>query len=154
MNVLDAIAGSASTWTQPMRESEIEHLPLEPWDPDARVPSAAAGGIYVLRRRYLRTSEQVAAVFAELADQWEQETFLIASPREAAMHPAYQRIIGLGLQAVPLLLHRLRETRRGWFWALAAITHENPADGLDSVGRAIDAWMDWGTTNGYLELEH
>jgi hypothetical protein len=129
---------------------ELERLPLEPWTTEGEAP-VAAGGIWVLRRRYLRDEDDVRDIFLSLAEEWEEQTLLVTSPRQAAMHPAYQRIIGLGLQAVPLLLTRLQQNRRAWFWALAAITHEDPAVGLNKVGDAINAWLDWGRQRGYLE---
>jgi hypothetical protein len=42
------------------------------------------------------------------------------------MHPAYQQIIGLGPAGVPLLLRELEREPDHWFWALRAITGEDP----------------------------
>jgi hypothetical protein len=153
---MQALRAPAAQWKASNGHQGIEVLPLErvlppePWG--AKEPFADRIGIYVLTRRYLRSEDEVFEAFSQLADQWERETFLIASPREAAMHPAYQRIIGLGLQAVPIMLERLRKTRGRWFWALAAITHEDPAKDIENVAEAVDAWTAWGRARGYLEL--
>ncbi len=53
-----------------------------------------------------------------------------------AMHPANQGIIGLGAVAVPLILQELKRDRADWFWALTAITGENPKD---KYGRRLAA---------------
>jgi hypothetical protein len=112
----------------------------------------AKGEIFVMRAPTLRPQHDVESLFAELADRWEAETLVLASPVEAAMHSAYQRIIGLGLQVITFILERLQQTRRYWFWALAAITGENPAAGAGSTRAAVDAWVDWGRERGYLGI--
>ncbi len=150
MKTFEPEAKFAWPGSEPSASDSIEILPLSPW---GQVGSEveAKGGIYVLRRRYLRPERDVEATFNKLASAWERETLLVSSPTEAAMHDSYQQIIGLGLQCVPLLLERLRESRRNYFWALDAITHQNPADDAESVGGAIDAWTAWGRDNGYLD---
>lgn len=60
------------------------------------------------------------------------------------MHPAYQRIIGMGGPGVPLLLDRLRRQPAQWFWALTAMTGEDPALGEDTLEGAREAWLRWG----------
>ncbi len=67
-----------------------------------------------------------------------------------AMHPAYQRIIGMGPEVVPLLLRELERTRDHWLWALHAITGEDPAKPQDGFEAAVDAWLDWGRRNRYI----
>jgi len=137
-------------WRWPESSASIEFLPTTTWDP--HVPGTEAkGGIYVLRRRYLRSEREVEETFERLAASWERDTLLVSSPSEAAMHDSYQKIIGLGLQVVPLLLQRLRDTRRNYFWALNAITHRDPAERSETVGEAIDAWLAWGSDNGYID---
>lgn len=66
------------------------------------------------------------------------------------MHPAYQRIIGLGPRAVPLILRELQKTRGHWLWALNAITGEDPAPPAATYSEAVDAWLEWGKENRYL----
>ncbi|MDQ6805142.1 MAG: hypothetical protein M3065_09260 [Actinomycetota bacterium] len=66
------------------------------------------------------------------------------------MHPAYQRIIGLGRPAVPLILKRLAEEPAQWFWALTAITGEDPAVGQTTLDGAAGAWLSWGRARGLV----
>ena len=46
--------------------------------------------------------------FLELADQWQEETFLLSNSERKNAHPAHQEIIGLGRPVVPLILNRMR----------------------------------------------
>ena len=68
------------------------------------------------------------------------------------MHSAYQRIIGMGSTAIPLILEELRHESDHWFWALRAITGENPVEEGDQgrVSHMRQAWLDWGTDKGYI----
>jgi hypothetical protein len=67
------------------------------------------------------------------------------------MHPAYQMIIGMGPEAVPLLLRELESNVDNWFWALRAITEEDPVPAsARGDGEAMaKAWLDWGRDQGY-----
>jgi hypothetical protein len=89
-------------------------------------------------------------LFENLADRWEIETAFESVVTRQAMHPAYQRIIGLGRPAVPLILRRLQREPRQWFWALTAITGEDPAQETSSPGAAAEAWLRWGWERGLL----
>lgn len=67
-------------------------------------------------------------------------------------HPAYQRIIGLGPQVIPLILSDLKRELGHRFWALSALTGENPVDPADRgrVSAMAAAWLKWGTDNGWI----
>ena len=90
------------------------------------------------------------ALFDELADRWESETMFESVVTRKALHPAYQRIIGLGKPAVPRILRRLAQEPAQWFWALTAITGENPAEGRTKPDEAAAAWLDWGRARGLV----
>jgi hypothetical protein len=68
-----------------------------------------------------------------------------------AMHPAYQQIIGMGTPAVPLILAELKRGVDHWFWALRAITRENPVppESLGDMDAMAAAWLAWGRMKGY-----
>ncbi|NEP54002.1 MAG: hypothetical protein F6K65_36510, partial [Moorea sp. SIO3C2] len=68
--------------------------------------------------------EDIEQTFRQLVDQWRKETRGISSTTHAAMHPAYQQIIGMGKEAIPLLLRELEQKSGRWFWALKSITRE------------------------------
>ncbi|MFH1738527.1 MAG: hypothetical protein ABIH23_05925 [bacterium] len=89
--------------------------------------------------------------FQYLATTWKAETNFSSSSREMAMHPAYQQIIGLGPAAIPFILRELEEQTDHWFWALRAITGDDPVP--DSARGRIEemakAWLEWGRKHGY-----
>ncbi len=66
--------------------------------------------------------------------------------------PSYQRIIGLGPNAIPLILRELHDEPDHWFWALAALTGENPTgqEAAGNVDGMREAWLQWGRQRGYL----
>jgi len=95
-----------------------------------------------------RHHDDIASRFDRLASTWERETALESFITRAAVHPAYQQIIGLGPVAVPLILARLEQESKPWFWALTAITGKNPAEGTETVDEATRLWLDWGRATG------
>jgi hypothetical protein len=93
---------------------------------------------------------ELAGQFEELARQWRRETAHLSSVSKMAMHPAYQRITGLGPAALPLILRELKRKPGHWFWALNAISGEDPAQPGDNFPQAVAAWLRWGEERGYL----
>ena len=69
---------------------------------------------------------------------------------QKAVHPAYQRIIGMGKQALPFIFRELQQKGGHWIWALRAITREDPTTPEDNSQQTIAAWLEWGRKEGYL----
>lgn len=90
--------------------------------------------------------------FRSLAQQWRSETQWLSSTTEIAMHPAYQAIIGMGAEALPMILEDLRQNSGHWYWALKAISNEDPVVPRDrgSVKKMKNAWLQWGETKGLV----
>lgn len=130
-------------WIQPWLECD-----LSKWRKAlarARVPAAEAP----------RSGAALAdsqAVFAELANTWRRETAVMSSVTEMAMHPAYQRIIGMGAAALPLIFRELSRQPDHWFWALATITGENPVppEEAGDILRMTQRWLQFARERGYL----
>ncbi len=93
----------------------------------------------------------VESKFIRLRDEWKAQRGPESSTQRLAMHPAYQKIIGMGPDVVPLLLRELECDLDSWFWALRAITEADPVppeargDG-EAMARA---WLEWGRERGY-----
>jgi hypothetical protein len=89
--------------------------------------------------------------FQRLAALWHEATAFLSSMSEASTHPAYQEIIRLGPDVVPLLLRDLEDHHTHWFAALRALTGANPVP--PSVGgnipKMVDAWLRWAKDQGY-----
>ena len=98
--------------------------------------------------------ETLEEEFARHAEKWRAETGFMSSVRDMATHPSYQHIIGMGRDAVPLIIRELRKNPDHWFWALNAITGVDPVPACDrgKVERMRDAWMDWGDTQDASRL--
>jgi len=97
------------------------------------------------------TKFDLEARFRLLTDQWRRETRYMSSLSKMCMHPAYQKIIGMGEPAIALILHELQRSGGHWLWALHAITDEDPAPANASFDEAVDAWLNWGRRNHYIE---
>ena len=81
--------------------------------------------------------------FLALAARWRKETAVFSSVTRMSMHPAYQRIIGMGPRVLPLIVRELRRERDHWFWALTAITGEDPVppDDAGDIDKMTEAWL-------------
>ncbi|MBI3862759.1 MAG: hypothetical protein HY290_12790 [Planctomycetia bacterium] len=93
----------------------------------------------------------VGDTFRALVQEWKSRPSHSSCVEEMAMDMAYQQIIGLGMDAVPLLLAELNREPDHWFWALHAITRQDPVP-VESCGRIremTDAWLKWGKQQGY-----
>jgi hypothetical protein len=59
----------------------------------------------------------------------------------------------MGWPAVPLILEELRREPDQWFWALEAITEQNPVprEVAGVVPKMAEAWIEWGKQQGILD---
>jgi hypothetical protein len=92
--------------------------------------------------------------FRNLASAWKAETKFLSNITNKVMHPAYQKIIGMGESSVPLILEDLADNGpNDWFWALTAITDENPItkEIAGNMAAMTEAWLQWGKKAGYLK---
>ena len=87
--------------------------------------------------------------FSRYVSQWKGDTKYSSSIRAVTMHPAYQHIIGMGPEAIPLILRELSREPDHWFWALYAITGQDPARNTTTIEEAATAWLNWGRKHGY-----
>ena len=98
------------------------------------------------------TQADLEATFQALTEQWHRETDHLSSQTQKAMHPAYQRIIGLGPAALPLIFRELESNSGHWSWALRAITGDDPTNPQDTgkIGRMREAWLSYARERGYV----
>ncbi len=99
-----------------------------------------------------RAFESPSERFDRLLEQWRNECRYVSASDDLILHPAYQQIIGMGPPAVPLLLEELKRQPDLLFWALVAITGEDPvpADGKGNLELMAATWLDWGRRNGHV----
>ena len=94
--------------------------------------------------------DELRREFSLLADEWHEATDHLSSPNQIAMQFAYQRIIGKGWRVLPLIFEDLEARGGQWYWALRAITGENPVPETH-VGRIKlmkQDWLDWASVHG------
>jgi len=84
--------------------------------------------------------------FHALVEKWREERGPTSSATRMAMTPSYQQIIGMGQDVVPLILEEMRRRPDHWFWALQAITGEDPVrpENRGKVREMAFAWLLWG----------
>ncbi len=117
-----------------------------------QVAGAAEKMVAFLRETVTWQVETPEQKFVRYAERWRAETGFMSSARDMATHESYQRIIGMGLDALPFILSELRERPDHWFWALNAITGIDPVPACDrgKIERMRDAWINWADTQDDL----
>ena len=87
--------------------------------------------------------------FGRLVNVWKNETGHLSSIRDRCMHPAYQRIMGMGSAVVPLILREMQREPDLWFWALKYITGDNPIrpEHRGQIDKMTEDWSAWGRRN-------
>lgn len=96
--------------------------------------------------------DKVRERFRKLVDQWKEQSRHLSNSARMAMLKPYQQIIGMGEPAIPLILEELARSPDHWFWALEAITQDNPVppEAAGKVRLKALAWISWGKQRGYL----
>lgn len=99
-----------------------------------------------------QTKKSVEKQFNVLAEQWYLETLHSSGYLDKILHPSYQRIIGLGKTVIPFILNELKDHPGEWFWALRALTGEDPTTAAmaGKKDKIAKAWLNWGKQNGYI----
>ncbi len=91
--------------------------------------------------------------FEQLAAAWENDTQYVSSSTQIVLHPAYQRIIGMGPSALPLIFARFQRQPQHWFWALRSISGEDPVapENIGNVRGMTADWFAWGRERGLIQ---
>jgi hypothetical protein len=91
--------------------------------------------------------------FRRLTSEWKDQSRYLSNTAQMAMLKPYQQIIGMGWSAVPMILEELQREPDQWFWALEAITDENPVPppAAGNVSLMARAWVEWGMRQGLLK---
>jgi len=109
----------------------------------------------VIQRDILKKEIEVIQRFNDLAETWKFETSGYSSILDIVSNSAYQQIIGMGEDAIPLILEDLkshRDTPDHWFWALRSIKGFSPIEEEQrgKIKEMANAWITWGENNGLL----
>ena len=99
------------------------------------------------------SGEALRREFRRLASRWYEESRFMSSLTDMALLDSYQRIIGMGEKAIPLILLELGSQPDQWFWALEKITGEITPVSEEFRGNLpamAEAWLRWGRDRGYV----
>ncbi len=99
----------------------------------------------------LSPTEEWERRFLELAATWKRERGPHSSSARLTDHPAYQHIIALGPEVVPLLLRELERSPDHRFRALHTLTGADPVppESRGKIREMAEAWLRWGRERGY-----
>ena len=98
-----------------------------------------------------RARPTVSEQFAILSSAWRRDTQFRSDLSSIILNENYQRIIALGVAAIPLILDDLRDVGPDhWFWALKILAGHDAAQEITSLGDATAAWIAWGLRSGHL----
>src|SRR4051794_24694445 len=102
------------------------------------------------------TAPEIRDRFRRLAAEWKEQSRYLSNTAQMAMLTPYQRIIGMGPPALPLILEELQREPDQWFWALESITEQNPVppEAAGQVRLMAQAWVQWGKQQGLLKHEN
>ena len=97
--------------------------------------------------------QDCVSLFSRLAEEWRRDRPRGVDVTGMVMHPSYQRIIGMGEDAIPLILGELDRQPDHWFWALHSITGADPVpeDCQGNISEMASAWVEWGRRNGFRQ---
>lgn len=101
--------------------------------------------------RPVEGSSVLALEFRAHVEKWRKETQHTSSMTKMISHPSYRRIMGMGRDALPLILRELQARPDHWLVALNAITGEDPVPAESKFNEAVEAWLAWGKEKGYLQ---
>jgi hypothetical protein len=113
----------------------------------AEVPRAEGPGSRTLKPPLPASLRQE---FQELSPRWRLATEQSSDPLEKIAHPAHLRIIGLGPQVLPLVFSELADRGGLWFWALEALTGDDPVIQPATMKEVREAWLSYGRQHGYV----
>jgi hypothetical protein len=119
---------------------------MEKWYEKAHHPQTVSIHINIPK------SSEIHSQFRRLTREWIWGTEKHSNLLKIVTHPAYQQIIAMGPAVIPEILRAMTSGPGHWFWALRALTQGvDPAEGLNTMQAATDAWIKWGRENGYLD---
>lgn len=92
--------------------------------------------------------QQIAGIFLSLRDNWKNQTAYLSSSTEIVNNPNYQQVIQLGEKVLPLIFEDLKKEPDHWFYALNAITGEDPVKFEDrgNLNKMTQSWLEWWRT--------
>ena len=127
--------------------SELAAEAVESWLSDTELGEAERVDIEASERERCDFEK----LFRHLSEEWRRDRPRGADVAQLVMQPAYQRIIGMGEDTIPLILSELERRPDHWFWALHSITGADPISdhSQGNLSKMTGDWLEWGREMGY-----
>jgi hypothetical protein len=97
------------------------------------------------RQRY----DPMVRRFHQLTALWKNDTMHLSNITEKCSHPAYQEIIAMGPDVLPLIFDELERESDDWFAALRTLTGVDPVPSQSPLKEKTIAWLEWAKQHGY-----
>ncbi len=145
-----------SMWLSERNEDDARRSSQFRYCAEPRLSEGAPASIRAGRRKRIFISAGEWFDFQQLVERWRQERGSSSSTTWMISQPSYQRIIGLGEKAIPLLLGELQRRPDHWFAALRAVSGVDPVppELRGNIRQMAGVWIRWGAENGYVELKN
>lgn len=90
--------------------------------------------------------------FNKLASDWKKQTAIYSNTLHIIRNDNYLDIIGMGKDALPLILRDLEKAPGHWFVALKAIAKDNPVpkNAYGNIDQMRFYWLQWGKKNNII----
>jgi hypothetical protein len=92
--------------------------------------------------------------FERLYAAWRQKSAFLSSTTASAMATEYQQLIGMGPAVLPYLFDKLENDDADVFWALKAITRQDPVrdEVRGDFAEMKKAWLEWARSVSWMIL--
>jgi hypothetical protein len=103
-------------------------------------------------RTLAKSNINIQTIFEEYYTKWEEETKYLSSSKMFD-NIYYRKIISLGIDVVPVIINKLKETPNHLFVALQKITGINPIkpENRGKIKEMANDWIDWWKQNENAE---
>ena len=152
MQVLELPGTVERTWQPRLSQSRLAHCPgIGQSEESRRLEDLLEKLADHYSLPFTRFRNDPVQRFYNLLSVWKTEVKYLSDTDAICTHPAYQQIIGMGCQALPFIFLELREEVGHWFWALKAITGEDPVPDEERGRMKLmqERWLHWGRQRGY-----
>ena len=108
------------------------------------------GWVFITNRTV--TISNLENQFNKLSADWKKQTAIYSNTLHIIRNDNYLDIIGMGKEALPLILKDLEKEPEHWFVALKAIAKENPVpkESYGDIEKMRFYWLQWGKKNNII----
>lgn len=151
----------AANMTDQQRSDSARKAVTARWNKAKRVAHSRSKPAKIVRTQasanvpFSPPKAQASSKFSGLVAQWRAERGATTSITAMAACDAYKKIIGMGPDAIPLIIAQMRSESGKpdqWFWALQVLAGVDPVADEDrgDYVKMSQSWMDWAEKEGHV----